>query len=276
MALASEAWELLPLDVRSLDLVVTDLYTVSIVLTVLLCVVLSGLAYYREVLEWDGAIAAFGVGLVIGVFGDITWLLLLLLFLLSSFAATRYRFALKQAMGVQEGVRGERRASNVLGNGLAPAIVAILGGAELVPKDLSGLLFISALSVAGADTLASEIGVLSPKPRLITNLEPVKPGTDGGVSWLGQGAAAVAALYTGLLGYLVLAPGSVSLGFSATFPSDAAFLAIPVVVGFVGCQLDSVLGATLERRGWLDKKLNNLVSTSSGVVFAFLLYVAFR
>ena len=250
---------------------------VSVAITVLLCLLLSGLAYYRRVLTWDGTIAAFFVGLVIGIFGDVTWLLLLLLFLLSSFAATRYRFALKQAMGVQEGVRGERRASNVLANSAAPAAVAILGfqgfGGGLMTKEVSGLLFVSSLAVAGADTLASEIGVLSSKVRLITNGKPVKPGTDGGVSALGQGAALAAALYTGLFGYVVLAPASASLGFPATFPADPVFLAIPAVVGFVGCQIDSLFGATLERRGWLDKKTNNFASTGLGALFAYVLLV---
>jgi len=252
---------------------------VSVAITVLLCLLLSGLAYYRKVLTWDGTIAAFAVGLIIGVFGDVTWLLLLLLFLLSSFAATRYRFALKQAMGVQEGARGERRASNVLANGVAPAAVAILGfqglGGGLMTKEVSGLLFVSSLAVAGADTLASEIGVLSSKVRLITNGKPVKPGTDGGVSALGQGAALAAALYTGLFGYVVLAPGSASLDMPSSFPSDPAFLAIPAIVGFVGCQIDSLFGATLERRGWLDKNTNNLASTSLGAAIAYVVYVAF-
>ena len=70
-------------------------------LVVLLCGVLSALAYVKNVLTWDGSLAAFLVGLLIGVLGHFTWLLLLLFFLLSSFAATRYRFALKEALGVQ-------------------------------------------------------------------------------------------------------------------------------------------------------------------------------
>src|SRR2546428_4578265 len=89
-------------------------------LTFLMCGALSALAYYRNVLTWDGSVAAFVVGLLIGVFGDVTWLFLVLFFLLSSFVATRYRFALKEALGVQEGRRGERGSSNVLPNGIAP------------------------------------------------------------------------------------------------------------------------------------------------------------
>src|SRR5213080_3838658 len=145
---------------------------------------LSALAYRRNVLTWDGSLAAFVVGMVIGVFGDVTWLFLLLFFLLSSFLATRYRFALKEALGVQEGLRGERKSTNVLANGFAPMAVAVIALTmpTAFPKVISGIIFLSALSVAGADTLASEIGVLSKKTVLITTRETVPPGTDGGVS----------------------------------------------------------------------------------------------
>lgn len=249
---------------------------ISVGVTVLLCLALAGLAYARKVLTWDGTMAAFGVGMIIGVFGDITWLLLLLLFLVSSFAATRYRFALKEAMGVQEGRRGERRASNVLANGLAPAVIAILGfqdfGTAVLPKEVSGLLFVSALSVAGADTLASEIGILSRRAYLITNGERVSPGTDGGVSLLGQGAALAAALYSAFFGYFVLVPGSAWFGLSTSFPGTPVFVLVPAAIGFLGCQIDSVFGATLERRGFLNKRTNNLVSTSLGALLALLLF----
>src|SRR3972149_1712442 len=129
----------------------------SILISTVLCGVLSALAYRREVLTLDGTIAAFAVGMVIGVLGDVTWLLLLLFFLLSSFLATRYRFALKEAMGGQEGAKGERRAANVLANGVAPMAVAVLSALDLeaLPKGVSGILFLSALASAGAATPAS-------------------------------------------------------------------------------------------------------------------------
>src|SRR3989449_270956 len=169
----------------------------SVLVSTVLTGALSALAYRRDVLTWDGSLAAFVVGMVIGIFGDVTWLFLLLFFLLSSFLATRYRFALKEALGVQEGVRGERKSTNVLANGFAPMAVAAISLTmpASFPKIISGVIFLSALSVAGADTLASEIGVLSRKTVLITTGEPVPPGTDGGVSRLGQPCAFGAAAY---------------------------------------------------------------------------------
>lgn len=244
-------------------------------LTLFLCAVLSALAYYREVLTWDGSVAAFAVGLLIGILGDVTWLLLLLFFLLSSFVATRYRFALKEALGVQEGRRGERRSSNVLANGIAPvtvaAIAAVTNGRL---HDLSGLVYVSVLAVAGADTLASEIGILSPNAYLISNGKKVPPGTDGAVSLLGQACALTASAYTALVGWFVLyvlAP----FGTPPPIPASSGLIVIPAVVGFLGCQIDSVLGATLERRGIVGKRTVNLVSTSLGGLIAFgLLSVA--
>src|SRR2546422_9378561 len=170
----------------------------SVLVSTVLTGALSALAYWRDVLTWDGSLAAFVVGMVIGIFGDVTWLFLLLFFLLSSFLATRYRFALKEALGVQEGVRGERKSTNVIANGFAPMAVAAISLTmpASFPKIISGVIFLSALSVAGADTLASEIGVLSRKTVLITTGEPVPPGTDGGVSRLGQLWAVGAAAYT--------------------------------------------------------------------------------
>ena len=207
-----------------------------------------------------------------------TWLLLLLFFLLSSFLATRYKFALKEAMGVQEGVKGERRASNVLANGIAPMAAAILSYIDPAwfPRALSGVVFLSALAVAGSDTLASEIGVLQRDAYLITTFRRVPPGTDGGISWLGQACALGAALYTALVGWFVLGNLARTYGLSATMPPEAVYLLIPAVLGFVGCQIDSVIGATLERKGLVNKKTTNLLATCSGAILAYLILLAWN
>ncbi len=238
-----------------------------------LCLLLTTLAYKKQVLTKGGTITAFIIGLVIGIIGDVTWLLLLLFFLVSSFAATKYKFALKEAMGVQEGKKGERGATNVLANGVAPMSAAILStvATPWLSVEWTGVIFLSTLAVAGADTLASEIGVLSDKTRLITTLKRVKPGTNGGVSLLGQICALAASLYTALIGWFVLFFISNQVGAFATLPRDSWLMFIPVIVGFIGCQIDSLLGATIEARGWINKKGVNLVATSLGAILAYLM-----
>jgi uncharacterized protein (TIGR00297 family) len=125
------------------------------------------------VLTWDGALAAFVIGLMIGFFGDVMWVALLLIFLITSFAATKYKFVVKEAKHLQEGVRGERRAKNVLANGIVPTIIVLLS--FLYSTDsLLAIVFITPISVAAADTLASELGMLSDKTYLITTFETLK------------------------------------------------------------------------------------------------------
>ena len=244
-------------------------------LTLLLCAALSAAAYYRRVLTWDGSVAAFVVGLLIGVLGDVTWLLLLLFFLLSSFVATRYKFALKEALGVQEGKQGERRASNVLANGVAAVVVAGFFFLAIgPPRGLAGLVYVSVLAVAGADTLASEIGVLSPNAYLISNGKKVPPGTDGAISVLGQACALAAAVYTALVGWIVLSILAPLVGSLVTISTNSFLILIPAFVGFLGCQIDSLLGATLERKGIIGKRSVNLVSTSLGGLIAYAMLVA--
>jgi uncharacterized protein (TIGR00297 family) len=248
----------------------------TILVTILLTTALSALAYYKGVLTWDGSVAAFAVGLLIGIFGDILWLFLLLLFLLTSFVATRYKFEVKKSLGAQEGIQGERRWGNVLANGLVPTLIAVLSiGLDIIPKQVAGLLFVSSIAVAASDTLASELGVLSPRTYRITNLERVSPGTNGGVSYLGQGAALLAALYTALMAWIFLTLIPLGLDQPPTFPVEPLILAIPIIVGFLGCQVDSVAGATLEERGLLSKKAVNLIATSSGAIMALALYLWF-
>lgn len=247
-----------------------------VLVTAVVTTTLSALAYVKRVLTWDGSVAAFAVGFLIGIFGDILWLLLLLLFLLTSFVATRYKFNLKVSLGTQEGLQGERRYGNVLANGLAPTVIAVLSAFDtpLLPKELGGLLFVSAIAVAASDTLASELGVLSPRTVRITTLERVPPGTNGGVSLLGQSAALLAAVYTAVVAWILLTLVPLLLNGTPTFPTSPWVLAIPVAVGFAGCQLDSVVGATWETKGYVTKKTNNLLATSLGALLALGLYLA--
>ena len=90
------------------------------------CIVMATASYYRKIFNFSGSVTAFVVGMAIGIFGDILWLLLLLVFLISSFGATKYRFEWKKSEGFQEGTRGERTWRNVAANGAVPALIALL------------------------------------------------------------------------------------------------------------------------------------------------------
>jgi uncharacterized protein (TIGR00297 family) len=248
---------------------------------VIICVILCILAYWEKVLDLKGTILAFFIGAIIGIFGGILWLTLLLFFLITSFVATRYKYTLKIERGVQEGKKGERHFKNVLANGFIPTFIALISYEDfhfIENKWMAEVAFVSAIAVAAADTMASELGVISDKAYLITNPKKrVKPGTSGGISIFGQWWALLASTYTGVFAWIVLffIPFnffSTTEGFLSISPSNSyALVVIPLIIGFVGCQIDSVLGATLEQKGWLTNDGVNLSATSMGGILAWMM-----
>ncbi len=236
------------------------------ILIIVICSALSLLAAWKGVLTKGGSLTAFFVGVTIGIMGHFTWVILLLVFFLTSFLATKYKFEYKKSHGLQEGKKGERRTSNVLANGAVPILIAILSFENefyhIFDKEMGSIIFISAIAVAASDTMASELGILSKKVYMITNGRRVRPGVDGGISWFGQLMALIAAGYTALLGYLV---------FSYFELIDLGWWVVLLVtgIGFLGCQVDSVFGATLERRKIMTKLSNNLTSIGIGAIITW-------
>jgi uncharacterized protein (TIGR00297 family) len=215
-----------------------------------------------------GAIATF-FGVVIVVLGGFAFLALLILFVVASVLATRFDFDVKAERKVQEGVHGERGVSNVLAHILVPTALVVLAWSD--PRMLSSatlaLLFTSALAFGAADTFASELGVLAGHARSLLTFRPVAPGTNGGVSDVGEAWAFVGALTTAVVGFLLFDL------FSARTPPVATFLVAVTLAGFLGCQIDSILGETLENRGYLTKGTTNFVSMILSVVVGGVILV---
>jgi uncharacterized protein (TIGR00297 family) len=188
---------------------------------------------------------------------------------LLAWIATRLGRGKKEKLGTAEDRRG-RSSSQVAANlGLA-ALVSYelvqswlidtpwLSRATLVPTFVFPL-GLAALAEAAADTVSSEIGqVLGGRPRMITTFRAADPGTDGAITLTGTVAGVVAAAVVAGIGTWALR-GSLAL-FWISFAS-ANF----------GLFFDSLLGATLERRGWLNNDAVNFLSTASAAAFALVL-----
>ncbi len=224
------------------------------IISIILSLLLSYAAYRQKMLTLAGSVAAFTVSALIGLLGNLSWLLLILTFVAAAFVTTRFRILEKARMGLQEGRRGERGSLNVVGNSLPAVFIALLSTVLAVQGSQTSyaIIYTVAIGAATADTLASEIGVIDRHPRLITTMRPVPPGTDGGISVLGTAASFGGALFISVAGYALM----MLLGQ----PLPAYFIPLTAVLGLLGSLIDSLLGATLERNGLIGKQTNNLAS----------------
>ena len=241
----------------ALDLSDDQLISITLVLTLL---VLSRL---KDLLDFSGIVAATATGLTVSLLGHWTWLVALFVFLVIGSLATKWRMDDKRALSLEEANEGLRGWRNVLANGGSVSIVAIYNyyspGQEWIY-----LAAISSVSVALSDTLASEIGSLDVRTRSITTLQSVPAGTNGGMSPTGTIAAFIGALIISISGVL-LSPDN------STISNESLFVLI-TIIGWLGCQVDSVLGALLENRGYLGKHSVNFLATFSGVLMAIIFH----
>jgi uncharacterized protein (TIGR00297 family) len=197
--------------------------------------ILAGLARFLDPL---GAFASAYFGILIIWVQGIRYFLMLLLFFFFASVFTFIRVEYKRSIKVGEPERG-RGINPVMGKGMLPCFFGIYGSLPL---------FVGSLAAALADTLATEIGVFHPKPKLILGLRPVSPGTRGAVSWLGGLGAVTGALIVG--------------GFSIfLFDAGGTILAVALAAGVVGSFVDSVLGASMP---FLSKYEINVLSTLAG------------
>jgi uncharacterized protein (TIGR00297 family) len=179
---------------------------------------------------------------------------MLALFLLT-FSATRFGRRKKEQLGVAEDKRG-RNAAQVAANLGVAALAAAAALSFPLTGPLYAVMVTAALAEATADTLASELGeVLGGPPLLLTTLRRVAPGTDGAVSLAGTLAGTGGAMVV-----VAVAVSALRLSRSSALCAGLAAIA--------GLFVDSLLGATAERRGWLNNDGVNFLSTLAASVIA--------
>jgi uncharacterized protein (TIGR00297 family) len=220
-----------------------------VILAAAINLTLAVLAFGLKMVTRSGAIAGFllGVAVYLG-YGYKSFLLMLAFFLLGS-VTTRLGYARKAARGIAEKRGGARTWREALANSLAGAFFSILvitthhEGAFLIA-------LIAAFGEAAGDTVSSEIGQwISTRAYLVTNFKPVPAGENGGVSMGGSVAGLLAASSIVALGY----------GLGLCGRGGAAIALASAVAGNL---VDSILGATLERRGLVTNGIVNFACTS--------------
>jgi uncharacterized protein (TIGR00297 family) len=217
-------------------------------------------AFRAKTADLSGLFSAALVGTILLVFATpkgTQWFLIMLSFFILGSAATKYKYQYKKRIGVEQGQSGARGYRNVFANGIIAAAAAVLFGVFQMPVFI--VLYVGCVATAAADTLASEIGVTGGIPYMITTFKKVPIGTNGGVT---------------LTGELVALLGGFTVSFVAFILNviTPEMMVICTLAGFVGTNIDSLVGATLENRGFLGNAGTNLLATIGGGLFAVVLY----
>ncbi|MHB1708446.1 MAG: DUF92 domain-containing protein [Thermoplasmataceae archaeon] len=214
-----------------------------------------------NIFDLKGSIAAFVVGFFVAVLGSLEWLILMIVFAAVSHVATISFLNQKKKISLQEGKEGERKTSNVVYAALIGLGIAVVHFFHPVNVPYFTLFAVS-FAVIASDTFASEIGIMDKKVFMITNFRRTTRGINGGISLIGELAA--------LLGSFII---SITYSLLRHGNLDPLPIVAIGIMGFIGCQIDSVLGAAFENRGKLTKGEVNLFASLSAVIVTGLIII---
>jgi len=203
---------------------------------IFLGIVIALTAWRLGSLSGNGAIAAAVTGALIFGLGGLSWAVLLLTFFISSSVLSR-TFRKRKIQFDEKFSKGSQRDwGQVLANGGLGSLLAI--GYFLWPHPIWWYFYIGVIAAVNADTWATEIGVLNPRPpRLITTGKMVEGGTSGGITPLGVIASLAGGCFIGVAA-LSQGIGSWELAIGTVIAASVA--------GLLGSLCDSLLGATIQ------------------------------
>ncbi|MCW3108196.1 MAG: hypothetical protein JWQ09_2702 [Segetibacter sp.] len=228
-----------------------------IISILLVCAILSVKA---GKLTARAGLLGFIVGLLVFAGSGYTGIAMVAAFFLLGTTATSWGITQKQHVGLAEKNKGRRTAGQVIANAGVAAILGLLIVAIPGHKDLFRLMIAASLASATADTLSSELGnVYGKKFYNILTFKKDTRGLDGVVSIEGTligiaGSICIATVYT------------ISYGVSIS-------ILLIIIAGTIGNLFDSVLGASLERKNYLNNNAVNFLNTAIAAFAIFIFYL---
>ncbi|MCU7551941.1 DUF92 domain-containing protein [Chitinophagaceae bacterium LB-8] len=209
-------------------------------------------------LDLAGALTGGLIGFLIYLGAGFTGIAMIGAFFILGTAATSWKINYKQQLHLEEMGRGKRKASQVLANGGVAALLGLMTIFFPEHQVLFSMMMAASLSSATADTLSSELGnVYGRRFYNILTFRKDKRGLDGVVSLEGT--------LCGIAGSVIIAL------IYVTGLSWSRYFWLIIIAGTAGNILDSVLGATLQRKRFINNDAVNFFNTLAAALIALIL-----
>lgn len=179
-------------------------------------------------------------------------------FVIGSFAS-HWKMQEKAKLGLAQENKGKRSIRHAISNGGVAAICGLTGWFYPQWSAIAAVMVAASLASATADTLSSELGNVYGKRFInILTLKEDQHGLDGVISLEGSLFGAMGSVIIGILFFAM--------------SSDLRSSVLIAAAGIFGNVIDSVLGASLQRKGFMSNDTVNFANTLSGALFIMLIY----
>ena len=219
--------------------------------------------YKTPIMTRNGWISAGALGTILwGCMGFLGWMSVVIYLIFGSLV-TKVGFKYKQDIGIAEKRGGRRGPENVWGSASTGIIFAIMIKLNIFNQSLLEVAFAASFAAKLADTFGSEIGKrFGRNTFLITTLQKVKKGTEGGISLEGTFASLCGSF---LMSYFMLILGIIS---------TKNHFFIVFVSGFIATITESVIGARYQDKYHLSNEFVNFIQTTLSSIISIVLFIS--
>ncbi len=232
------------------------LYTHLILVTVIIAGILLSVLFKK--LTWVAALTGGILSFFIFKGAGFPGLLMLTIFFVTGVGVTSWQWDKKFRSGLAEKDKGRRKPGQVLANAGLPAVAGLMTYYCVYFEINAPLIIAACFASATADTVSSELGIIyGSRFYNILNFKKSQRGLNGVISVEGT-----------LLG--VAGSSLIALVYCAVYGWSLQAVTI-IIAGTAGNIADSVMGATLEKKGYLNNDVVNFLNTCAAALTVCLL-----